>query len=358
MSVVYSRGIVSKMRRLNYQFVLIANIIFLIWVVTIISLWRYDLTPNISLLDTRFNSAYMLREKQSITEALEYKNLPLLETNKKDILLPASSPLSFKNGGLILFFHIPKSAGSSITFDIKSQPKDFEFISADNRKESTSFPVAKRRIEELTEKFPHSDNRIRFVEFHGKHPTFSSLHGTIKRWRERAASIDMPFFVFTITRDPINLQISTFNFFCIQINKYVKCGVPHTIKGLLQKCPSNPQTRWLCHSSETFMAGNFSCPHLHEQIIDQIDWVGTMEKFDETIEVVSKVIFPHKLKGFVKNKGIKVKGVIRKDLNKSNIMRLKQSTEVDAALYQMVKEHYQIADILSKSKDLKSISIS
>jgi len=255
--------------------------------------------------------------------------------------------LSFENGGLVLFFHIPKSAGTSITADVKKQPNVFEFIQSDNRYEDKSFSVAERRIEELTETFPHSDSKIRFVEFHGKNPTFSEQYTKIKRWRDRAASINMPFFVFSISRDPIDTQISIFNFFCIQLDKYVKCGVPHTIEGLLKKCPPDPQTRWLCHSSETFTAGDLDCPHLHEQIIDQMDWMGTMEKIDQTYDVINQVMYPHKLHNIKKNKGRIHDGVSRKNLDKTMIRRLEESTNVDATLYRMVKDRYRMADFLS-----------
>ena len=111
---------------------------------------------------------------------------------------------------------------------------------------------------------------------------------------------------------------------------------------MLQKCPRDAQTRWLCHSSELFAKGEFDCSHLHDQILEQMDYVGKMESFSETIAVLNDVISPRKLKGLHKNKPNKRRGgVVRSELNETMIERMESLTKVDREVYKMVNVNYQ-----------------
>lgn len=249
---------------------------------------------------------------------------------------------SLKQGGIVLFFHVPKTAGSSI----RNQAKNlFEFTSTQGGKNEQLFDVVEQQILNWTSVSyyqEHSRSIVKFVEFHGRHPTFVQLRDKLALWRQRAEAIHMPFFVFATLRDPVNTQISIFNFFCIKLQYHVRCKVPLNEKGLMLKSVSDPQSRWLCHTSITLQDGNFSSSTMHHDVLQHMDWVGTTEKLNETIHVLNNVL-PTKFKLDRVNKNtMKKRGVVRSELSPDKLRGLESNLTMDNALYDMVKSAYSI----------------
>lgn len=184
----------------------------------------------------------------------------------------------------------------------------------------------------------------------GLSQTALSLEQQIVDWRAKAEANGIPFFVFTMIRDPLDAYLSTFNFFCIYLakGKYVNCPGPWTVDRMKEVSPDNPQSRWLCDG----ITMNFDqkplapiheiCqPNLIPMMQRSFDWVGDMNRFSETWMVIESMLGVP-LPRAHSNKVNGVEKISRADLTAEDHEYFKKELAADAELVDWVARTYTL----------------
>ena len=130
------------------------------------------------------------------------------------------------NGGVLVFFHVYKTGGSSITEIMTETKADLEedlmedeyrkMMFENNREDITGEDILNSVLTAKNEKIPVFYNF--HVEFPAtSYPTLVEAAPIINGWREYAESQDVPFFIATVMREPLGHALSFFNFFHVVV---------------------------------------------------------------------------------------------------------------------------------------------
>jgi hypothetical protein len=114
---------------------------------------------------------------------------------------------SLKNGGVVIFFHNPKTGGTSVNEMLLGRVDMFK---------RSFVPIEQiyKHLEEWTTTSTLSP-KVKMVEIHGKGPGFLELIPKLREWRQQGAKHNVPIFVFTLLRDPLDWMFSCSNFFAV-----------------------------------------------------------------------------------------------------------------------------------------------
>ena len=304
--------------------------------IIIISLafWNKQSTDNVtavsSLPDASFYNKNSLESSRnaSIPQKLWIQKLP-----------------SLRNGGIVVFFHNPKTGGTSIR-DMVQHSDDIDFVT----RQKVSVQQLYAYMQEWTT--TRDSTKVHFLEIHGTPPGFVQLLPKLDKWRRQAHEHDVPLFIFTMMRDPLDWLLSCFNFFCLAIRKHTKCTSPASISGLLQEARPNPQSRWFCFMNTIMAVPNRTEPdmsrctlnYLLPLMMEYMDWVGFMERYDETLSVLQHVLPSNVTRRFQKKNKTRRKQVQREMLNDTTTLYLRNSLKQDYDLYTRLQQEYRLEE--------------
>ena len=122
-------------------------------------------------------------------------------TSNGSVSLPAIQ--MFHDTGIILFYHIPKTGGTTIRNNLQ-QHKNVTVFRAFRHKDITTMNQLVEPILNKTRK------QLLFVELHGKVSGLPYLHEQLQNWRRRAIQQNIPIFAFTLLREPVAFHVSYF----------------------------------------------------------------------------------------------------------------------------------------------------
>jgi len=158
-----------------------------------------------------------------------------------------STTASGGDGGIIIFVHVPKTGGTTIR-DIFSNATRFPQIRYWALYSLKHFRAAQEEVDQRLQSGPRSDYEkpILFVELHGHNtPTLVELQSTLSTWKRQALEHKIPFFVFTLLRNPVDLAVSFFNFFHVFRDPRFGPQMEPTVDNLRQTLQWNPQCLYL-----------------------------------------------------------------------------------------------------------------
>jgi len=262
------------------------------------------------------------------------------------------------NGGIILFFHIPKTGGTTIRSLAKANKKCDVYGDGKMSMKEVKHRVTKWSLNPNIVNQRRQMRKVKFEEFHWEHDPFYEMIDDIRTWRSNAEKNNVPFFVFTMVRDPFDTYISTYNFFCkiLGQNNYTNCPPPHTIDNMIEISRDNPQSRYLCYATILNIAGSRrnatesismkeGCGDIAQLVEENMDWVGTLENIKVTLDLFASMgihLDIQHLKRAQKNKSRQ--NFPLKKMNQTILDTIVAASSEDRRLFEWVNKTYTLSN--------------
>lgn len=258
-----------------------------------------------------------------------------------------------RKGGIVVFYHMPKTGGTTLRHLAKVN-QQIEFHS--NKK--VSMEKTKKLINQwtLSNDIIGEGQKVKFVELHYALESFVVSNDDLTKWRANAKENNIPFFVFTVLREPVEAFISFFNFFCIYLGKakYVDCLPPHDFSKMLEISPDNPQARWLCFATTLSLQANNDKSLVSNRSIDScasgdllgvmdshFDWIGIKSRLRDTSAVFQTMGIA--LGYGHKNKVTQIDSFLKSSTMTSNeIETLESLVKEDSKIYDWAESFYTL----------------
>ena len=186
-------------------------------------------------------------------------------------LQPNSNVSRTSAKGIVLFYHIAKTGGTTIRRN---------FARAGNVHYVLAKGIPEKQIDAV---FTHKRRkRVLFVEFHKDSPGLPQLDRYVHEWRLRSQQLQIPFFAFTLLRDPVSLHVSAYTFFH---HKGTSSGRSDS-QLIVESAVPNRQCRVLFHGQggtanlPDVTADN--CRQVQQHLCSNWDWVGSTESLNSS----------------------------------------------------------------------------
>jgi hypothetical protein len=121
-----------------------------------------------------------------------------------------------ERGGIVFFLHNPKTGGTTVREFLKSQVAHPEEHYLETHKEKSWAAIVKK-IDNYVQN--GTNGTTIFVEDHVYPSIYRTLLPKLRKWRDVAANHSVPFFVFSMVREPLSRYISGFNYYKVQNRK-------------------------------------------------------------------------------------------------------------------------------------------
>jgi len=165
----------------------------------------------------------------------------------------------------------------------------------------------KRYAKEMYSWFQNWENNTRvYYEYHaGTAAPYmdEQVRNDLKAWRKMAAAQNIPFFAFTVVREPLSMAISHFNFYYAtdkQDNRYYWRPNP-TEQDFLELSVPNPQCVFAAkselayyqsyrESGKSIDVSEETCQHVYNAFLEDFDWIGTTETLSrQTFPILEQI---------------------------------------------------------------------
>jgi hypothetical protein len=205
-----------------------------------------------------------------------------------------------------------------------------------------------------------TQGRIVAVETHDQNvPPYHQMSHKIRQWKRTAAQHNVPFFVATMLRESVSMQISSFNYYYVASWKKL---ANDTVADFLDTLLDNPICSFLYNGGTFF--GNLDrklpeirerrnklnselqkqhCDLVYELLLADMDWVGTTDRLEtETLPLFRYLFHLNNTAGAKghANEMIQVRMHLDR-LNETDVDRVMKGTLWDQEWYQKAQEIYQ-----------------
>lgn len=197
---------------------------------------------------------------------------------------PAAASFNFwsQKRGLVIFYHLPKTGGTFIRDTLINANMPVERVF------STKQLLGNKYGERIQKLLSGETTELLVLELHGRFVGIPQL--PIRQWRDTALRHNVPFFAFTLLRDPVAFHDSYFSFFHRKGCQYRWCE-PITYdemseSHLLESLVPNKQCELLYHGqlelkwnvTEDRTVTKRQCDTVEKLLRNDWDWVGTTEQ--------------------------------------------------------------------------------
>jgi len=298
-------------------------------------------------------------ERITMAERSEERNIGI---SAQAVDGPVENLPNFERGGIIIFFHMPKTGGTSFRLAAERNSAQLEF----HRNDKISMSQLKEEVLSwtLSNDIVGDGKKVKLVELHWDLDSLVKMQGDLDLWRENARKNNIPFFVFTVLRDPVQAFISFYNFFCIKQHKArtVKCHPPWDVNHLLRISPDNPQARWLCHGTTLALGDKVLkeneiidlnkiplpenlnddpyCSDVLQLAKKHFDWIGLKQKSEETLALFSRMGLH--FEPIKTNHNKLAQNLKLRDLNEGEKEIVRSKLKIDQELYEWATRRFTL----------------
>lgn len=251
---------------------------------------------------------------------------------------------SLKNGGVLIFLHVPKTGGKSLGDTISLSPL-------------LDWHWGEGAVEDIDKAVHSPESSVgRNTVFGASLHVFTTLDlgHKLREWRNLAASNGIPFFVLSMVREPVSMAVSHFEYMCIWSRPDLDmCGVwshKDTEESLRATAIRDPQLAFYINKfrqhgdqkledipTETDLAQTW------EALISNVDWIGRTEAYGDTKHVLEEVLgrelnwqHSHKNTGHA---------LSAKNLTDVTMGLLQGMTVLDQELYNRIEASYRLENL-------------
>ena len=196
-------------------------------------------------------------------------------------------------------------------------------------------------------------DKVYFEHHAGNAPSYLMVRQQLQNWRAKAQELGVPFFAFTMYREPVSFALSHFNYY--HTRNFQKKGhnyFPHpTEQDFLNTTLPSPQCLFMSRTELTYRSSEkhqalrqgFSeteCETSYQALLEDMDWVGVTERMvEETFPLLRHVAgVDFDFKGRNRSK----KRLSRADLSEAAIQHVHEVTAWDQRLYERVQKDFSI----------------
>jgi hypothetical protein len=244
-------------------------------------------------------------------------------------------------GGIIIFLHNPKTGGTTVREFLKSQVVSPEEHYLETHKEK-SWAATVKKIDYYVRNGTNGSTII--VEDHVYPSIYRTLLPKLRNWREVAAHNTIPFFVFSMVREPLSLYISGFNYYKVQ-NKKQDPTEENFLKYIDQD--PNVQCKFFIHMSCPPEKTDTRLAQL-EIVVKAVDWITpTPQISTELLPLLAYMSkLPNRAVGIIQPKPFGPtpnQTLSVSQLSSDTIAKVAASSTIDQALYDLVTHRYDFA---------------
>ena len=280
---------------------------------------------------------------------------------------------TFRNGGVVVFYHNPKTGGMSVRHNFAKLRRIQQNMLGYNGK---TVKQQWGRIDDILMRRIDTDESIGppilFLELHGPVQGVLPLYTQLRRWREMAAEHGTGFFSFSLVRQPVDFMVSYFNFFwsepCLFASGCPYKLYPSTEAALVETAHADLQCLYYSrditwrdfkmHSQSERsppipLATASECAAVQDVLLNEMDWVGLTENLsNETMPLLQQMLLTTTttttldsqqeptIKVFNQVKAQKEDIVTVESLKPATVEYLKKMSAHDQAIYKAVQEHF------------------
>ena len=274
--------------------------------------------------------------------------------------------MNHENGGMIVFWHIFKTGGSTLRrrYHKRTHKKVRRWV--DMRMTQETYLKKKSQAEATFLSDTHTSDpygyhgSTLFWEIH-EGPSLSTLNHDIVRWRSIAKQNNKTLFVFTLFREAPSAAISYFNFYCPPCDSHqFGFNFENTEQDFLRTSLTwrNYQSRILFHGDygdgKLWLNRTITAEeswHLYQN--SELDWIGTTETLSNTtipileylitgkhVPYQSAVTVPEEKVASARYKHTNISHIRRSDLSLEAMHFLEENTSLDQPLWQWARRDY------------------